>query len=48
MQSPVRCRHPPFSEFKPLNLDKKGKGSTYSITQRRVPELILVLCSQVT
>jgi len=46
MQSPVRCRHPPFSEFKPLNLDKKGKGSPYSITQRRVPELILVLGSQ--
>ena len=26
--------------------DKKGKGSPYSITKRRVPELIPVLCSQ--
>jgi len=26
--------------------NKKGKGSPYSITQRRVPELILVLGSQ--
>jgi len=25
---------------------KKGKGSPYSITERRVPELIPVLCSQ--
>jgi len=25
---------------------KKGKGSPYSISERRVPELILVLCSQ--
>ena len=25
---------------------KKGKGSTYSITERRVSELIPVLCSQ--
>jgi len=24
----------------------KGKGSPYSITERRVPELIPVLCSQ--
>jgi len=28
------------------NLDKKGKGSPYSITERRVPELIPVLGSQ--
>jgi len=28
--------------------DKKGKGSTHSITERRVPELILVLVSQPT
>jgi len=27
-------------------LHKKGKGSPYSITERRVPELILVLGSQ--
>jgi len=27
-------------------LRKKGKGSQYSITERRVPELIPVLCSQ--
>jgi len=27
-------------------LDKKGKGSQYSITERRVPELIPVLGSQ--
>ena len=26
--------------------DKKGKGSPYSITERTVPELIPVLCSQ--
>jgi len=26
--------------------EKKGKGSPYSITERRVPELIPVLCSQ--
>jgi len=26
--------------------NKKGKGSPYSITERRVPELIPVLCSQ--
>ena len=25
---------------------RKGKGSPYSITDRRVPELISVLCSQ--
>jgi len=25
---------------------KKGKGNPYSITERRVPELIPVLCSQ--
>jgi len=25
---------------------KKGKGSPYSITERKVPELIPVLCSQ--
>jgi len=29
----------------PVNI-KKGKGSPYSITQRRVPELISVLGSQ--
>jgi len=29
-------------------LTKKGKGSPYSITERRVPELIPVLCSQPT
>ena len=28
------------------NLDKKGKGIPYSITERRVPELIPVLGSQ--
>jgi len=27
-------------------VSKKGKGSPYSITHRRVPELIPVLCSQ--
>ena len=27
-------------------LHVKGKGSPYSITERRVPELIPVLCSQ--
>jgi len=26
--------------------ENEGKGSPYSITERRVPELILVLCSQ--
>ena len=25
---------------------KKGKGSPYSVTERRIPELIPVLCSQ--
>ena len=29
-------------------MGKKGKGSSYSITERRVPELIPVLCSQPT
>jgi len=29
-----------------LNVKGKGKGSPYSITERRVPELIPVLCSQ--
>jgi len=29
-----------------LSLDKKGKGSPYSIVERRVPELISVLGSQ--
>jgi len=29
-----------------LSLDKKGKGSPYSIAERRVPELIPVLGSQ--
>ena len=29
-----------------LRINKKGKGSPYSITERRVPELIPVLCSQ--
>ena len=28
------------------DIDKKGKGSPYSITERRVPELIHVLGSQ--
>ena len=28
------------------NYSRKGKGSTYSITERRVPELIPVLGSQ--
>jgi len=27
-------------------IQQKGKGSRYSITERRVPELIPVLCSQ--
>ena len=30
----------------PNPVDKKGKGSPYSITERRVPELIPVLGSQ--
>jgi len=30
----------------PLRERRKGKGSPYSITERRVPELIPVLCSQ--
>jgi len=30
----------------PLRELLKGKGSPYSITERRVPELIPVLCSQ--
>ena len=30
----------------PADVTKKGKGSPYSITERRVPELIPVLCSQ--
>jgi len=30
----------------PLHTVKKGKGSPYSITERRVPELIPVLGSQ--
>jgi len=29
-----------------LNVKAKGKGRPYSITERRVPELIPVLCSQ--
>jgi len=29
-----------------VKVAKKGKGSPYSITDRRVPELIPVLCSQ--
>ena len=29
-----------------LTCSRKGKGSPYSITERRVPELISVLCSQ--
>ena len=29
-----------------LNVKAKGKGSPYSITERRVPELTPVLCSQ--
>jgi len=29
-----------------LYVSLKGKGSPYSITERRVPELIPVLCSQ--
>ena len=29
-----------------LHKVKKGKGSPYSITERRVPELILIPCSQ--
>ena len=35
-----------FQREVPLFLVKKGKGSPYSITERRVPELIPVLCSQ--
>ena len=30
----------------PSGVIKEGKGSHYSITERRVPELIPVLCSQ--
>ena len=29
-----------------IHVTKKGKGSPYTITERRVPELILVLSSQ--
>jgi len=32
--------------FNALYCSKKGKGSSYSITERRVPELISVLGSQ--
>ena len=31
---------------RPLTLHKQGKGSPYSISERRVPELITVLSSQ--
>jgi len=29
-----------------ISIEQKGKGSPYSISERRVPELIPVLCSQ--
>jgi len=35
-----------FLSSKHIACGKKGKGSPYSITERRVPELILVLGSQ--
>ena len=47
----ISCR-PGFSQgfwrtpLKALLLTEKGKGSPYSITERRVPELIPVLGSQ--
>jgi len=34
------------STYKSVSLSKKGKGSLYSIAERRVPELIPVLGSQ--
>jgi len=33
-------------EYKQVGPSKKGKGSPYSITERRVPKLIAVLGSQ--
>jgi len=35
-----------FHVFNIVKYSKKAKGSSYSITERRVPELILVLGSQ--
>ena len=35
-----------FAFLVPAHLGKKGKGGPYSIAERRVPELIPVLCSQ--
>ena len=43
-QSIKLLKHCPFSNF--LEVPKKGKGSPYWITERRVPELIQVLGSQ--
>jgi len=40
-----KVRHPTGSHVHRKS-GKKGKGSPYSITDRRVPELIPVLCSQ--
>jgi len=39
-----QCSFSPFVDS--VVLLKKGKGSPYSITERRVPDLIPVLCSQ--
>jgi len=36
----------PLTAHCPCTANKKGKGSPYSITERRVPELIPVLGSQ--
>jgi len=41
------CRPTIFKKFICISrCEYKGKGSPYSITERRVPELIPVLCSQ--
>jgi len=43
----VRCWRPPAAKLHAFPMaSKKGKGSPYSITERRVPELIPVLGSQ--
>jgi len=40
------CTGVPFELSASADMSKKGKGSPYSITERRVPELIPVLGSQ--
>ena len=40
------CRHLADDDAPELKQSKKGKGRPYSITERRVPELIAVIGSQ--